>query len=96
MFFFFAEFAIWVLRLAFSVVEEESFSSSPSVNGFKRSNMVSSTSFSRPRSSLAIEESMDRHTFCLVTATRGPKFPFLLSITLLLLNNLGVFSVGYE
>ena len=44
-------------------------SSIPSVNGFKRCNMVSSTFFSRLRFPSAFENSMDGTAFCLVTAT---------------------------
>ena len=58
--------------------------------------MVSSTSCSRSRFSLAVENSMDGTAICLVTANMGTKFSMLHSITFLPLDNMGVSPVGHE
>ena len=57
------------LLLACRVEEDAHRSSNPSVNGCDRSNIVSSTSFSRSRFPMADESSIDGTPFCLVTAT---------------------------
>ena len=73
----------WGHSLIFGVEEDASFSFNSFANGFNRSNMVSSTSFSRSKSPVAGDNSMDGAAFCLVTATLGTKFSMLHSIAFL-------------
>ena len=81
---------------AFGVEEDTWYSCNLSVNGFNRSNKVSSTSFSRSKIPLAGETSMDGTAFCLVTATTGTKFSMLHSINFLPYDDLGVSPNGHE
>ena len=71
-------------------------SCNPSIKGFDKSNMVSSTSFSRSKFPLANENSMDGKVFCLVTANTGSKFSMLHSITFFPFDNLRVSPDGHE
>ena len=78
------------------VEEDAARSCNPSVNSFNRSNMVSSTSFSRSKFPLAVEKSMECTAFCLVTATERRKNRCCNRLLSYLLDNLGVSPVGHE
>ena len=83
-------------RQAFGVDEDTSSSSNPSVDGFHRSNTVSSTSSSRSKCPLAGENAMDGTAFCLVTASTETKFSMLHSIGFLPFDYLGLLTATSE